>query len=46
LDICAPQLISIQLEPQDKIVKIKAGFDRSCAITGRKNKKHFLKKQY
>lgn len=35
LDVCSPQIIDIKLDTSDKIIKVKAGFDRSCAITGK-----------
>ena len=38
MDVCCPQKIDIKFEADDKIKKIKAGFDRSCVITG----KHFF----
>ena len=43
MDVCCPLKIDIKFEADDKIKKIKAGFDRSCVITG-KNLFFFQKK--
>lgn len=37
MDICSPREINLNLSPNEKIVKIKGGFDRSYVITS-KNK--------
>jgi len=33
IDFCSPQQITIPLEKDEKIIKIKANFDRSCVFT-------------